>query len=189
MTSHSNLSLWSHTHSSSLVLPPTRSIPTRVSNKYKHYTLHQHTPSSLRVLHCLQPSPLHALVANQKDPEGSRRNQKEPHRIAQLLPSSLPLSPNRSTRSQHSLPLSLNTSTRPPLRRHAGALPSRLHHTPRPQLSSGHGIYAHLLWISTHRHLIAISQTSHRHSQPSHSHLTDTHSHLTDTHSHLIAIS
>ena len=160
MTSHSNLSLWSHTHSSSLVLPSIRTTPTRVSNKYKHYALHQHTPSSLRVLHSLQPSPLHALVANQK----------EPHRIAQLLPSSLPLSPNRSTRSQPSLPLSLNTSTRPPRHRWACALRSRLHHTPRPQPSSGHGICAHLLWISTHR------QSSHSHltaiSQPSHSHLT-----------------
>ena len=91
----------------------------------------------------------------------TRRKHIEP--IAQLLPSSLPLSPNRSIRSQHSLPLSLNTSTRPPLRRHAGALPSRLHHTPRPQPSSGHGICAHLLLISTH------SQSSHSHSQPSHS--------------------
>ena len=138
MTSHSNLShtlphLYYTQHEPLQLACPTSTNTTHSINTLPpldaSFTLSNH-------LHSTHLSP-------------TRRKHIEP--IAQPLPSSLPLSPNRNTRSQHSLPLSLNTSTRPPRHRHAGALPSRLHHTPRPQPSSGHGICAHLLWISTHR--------------------------------------
>ena len=125
--------------------------PTSTNTTYSINTL---SPlyESFTVSNHLHSTHLPPTRRNQKEPEGTRRNHIEP--IAQLLPSSLPLSPNRNTRFQHSLPLSehLNSPSSPS---HAGALPSRLHHTPRPQPSSRHRICAYLLWISTH------SQSSH----------------------------
>ena len=112
----------------------------------------------------------------------TRRKHIEP--IAQLLPSSLPLSPNRNTRSQQSLSL---RTPQPALL----AVPTQVHchlafitrHALNPLPDTG---YAHLLWISTH------SQSSHSHSQPSHSLLITTRRHAAisqPSHSHLIAIS
>ena len=130
----------------------------------QHEPLQLACPTSTNTTHSINTlAPLYASFTVSNHLHSTHLSPTHIEPIAQLLPSSLPLSLNRSIRSQHSLPSSPNTSTRPPRRRHAGALPSRLHHTPRPQPSSGHGICAHLLLISTHSHLIAISQPSHSH--------------------------
>ena len=155
MTSHSNLShtlphLYYTQHEPLQLACPTSTNTTHSINTlpplYASFTLSNH-------LHSTHLSPI-------------RRNHIESHSFCHhRFRSHRTVVPVLNTHSH-----STNTSTRPPRRRHAGALPSRLHHTPRPQPSSGHGICAHLLWISTHR------QSSHSHltaiSQPSHSHLT-----------------
>ena len=140
----------------------------------QHEPLQLACPTSTNTTHSINTlAPLDASFTVSNHLHSTHLSPTHIEPIAQLLPSSLPLSLNRSIRSQHSLPSSPNTSTRPPRRRHAGALPSRLHHTPRPQPSSGHGICAHLLLISTHSHLI----DTRSHSQPSRSHLIDTRRH------------
>ena len=158
MTSHS-VTLESHTlHYTLKMIHPNSRVQQVQTLRTPSHSLLSTRPSLSPTIStprtCRQPE---GTRRNQKEPEGTRRNQKESDRIAQPLSTLSLLSPNRSTRSQHSLPLSPNTSTRPPRRRYADALSSRLHHTPRPHLSSGHGVYAYLPLTSTHSHLIAIS--------------------------------